>query len=334
MTGSESLLSVHKLRKWFPVKSTALFGEKQYVKAVNDITLDIRRGETLGVVGESGCGKTTLGRTMIRLIEPTGGRIVFEGKDLTGLNEKQMRLMRKDLQIMFQDPYGSLNPRMTVGDIITEPYVFQKMYTKKERVEKAVELMKICGLDPVYIRRYPHEFSGGQRQRIGIARSLALRPKFLVCDEPVSALDVSIQSQIINLLMDLQQEFGLTYLFISHNLSVVYHMVDRIAVMYLGNLVELADKEELYRDTAHPYTRALLKSIPSLDFREEHRLRAALKGDIPSPINPPKGCVFHTRCESCTERCRTQTPPLREIAPRHMVACHLYEGQGKLVEQQ
>ncbi len=329
---NETLLSVKKLRKWFPVKSSALFGEKQHVKAVNDITFDIRKGETLGVVGESGCGKTTLGRTMIRLIEPTSGQIVFEGKDLTALNDKQMRLMRKDLQIMFQDPYGSLNPRMTVGDIITEPYVFQKMYTKKERMEKAVELMKICGLDPVYIRRYPHEFSGGQRQRIGIARSLALRPKFLVCDEPVSALDVSIQSQIINLLMDLQEEFGLTYLFISHNLSVVYHMVDRIAVMYLGNMVELADKEDLYRNTAHPYTRALLKSIPSLDFSEENKLRAALKGDIPSPINPPSGCVFHTRCENCTERCKTEIPPLREIGERHFVACHLYDGQGKVVE--
>ncbi len=329
---NETLLSVKKLRKWFPVKSNALFGEKQHVKAVNDITFDIRKGETLGVVGESGCGKTTLGRTMIRLIEPTSGQIVFEGKDLTALNDKQMRLMRKDLQIMFQDPYGSLNPRMTVGDIITEPYVFQKMYTKKERMEKAIELMKICGLDPVYIRRYPHEFSGGQRQRIGIARSLALRPKFLVCDEPVSALDVSIQSQIINLLMDLQEEFGLTYLFISHNLSVVYHMVDRIAVMYLGNMVELADKEDLYRNTAHPYTRALLKSIPSLDFSEENKLRAALKGDIPSPINPPSGCVFHTRCENCTERCKTEIPPLREIGERHFVACHLYDGQGKVVE--
>ncbi len=328
---NETLLSVKKLRKWFPVKSSALFAEKQYVKAVNDITFDIHKGETLGVVGESGCGKTTLGRTMIRLIEPTSGKIVFEGKDLTALDEKQMRLMRKDLQIMFQDPYGSLNPRMTVGDIITEPYVFQKMYSKKERIEKAVELMKICGLDPVYIRRYPHEFSGGQRQRIGIARSLALRPKFLVCDEPVSALDVSIQSQIINLLMDLQQEFGLTYLFISHNLSVVYHMVDRIAVMYLGNMVELADKEDLYQNTAHPYTRALLKSIPSLDFSEENKLRAALKGDIPSPINPPSGCVFHTRCENCTERCKQEIPPLREIGPRHFVACHLYDGQGKAV---
>ncbi len=328
----EIILSVTKLRKWFPVKSSKIFGERQSVKAVNDITFDIHRGETLGVVGESGCGKTTLGRTMIRLLEPTSGKIVFEGRDLTALNEKEMRLARKDLQIMFQDPYGSLNPRMTVGDIITEPYVFQKMYSKKERIEKAVELMKICGLDPVYIRRYPHEFSGGQRQRIGIARALALRPKFLVCDEPVSALDVSIQSQIINLLMDLQQEFGLTYLFISHNLSVVYHMVDRIAVMYLGNLVELADKDDLYQNTAHPYTRALLKSIPSLDFSEEHKLRAALKGDIPSPINPPSGCVFHTRCENCTERCRQEVPPLREIAPRHFTACHLYDGQGRLVE--
>ena len=319
----EAILSLRDVRKWFPVRSQRLFAPAQHVKAVNDMSLDIARGETLGIVGESGCGKTTRGRMMVRLIEPTAGRILFEGTDLASHSPSQMRRIRKDIQIMFQDPYGSLNPRMTVGDIISEPYLFQKLYTKAERIERVIELMKICGLDPIYLRRYPHEFSGGQRQRIGIARALALKPKFLVCDEPVSALDVSIQSQIINLLMDLQQEFKLTYVLISHNLSVVYHMVDRIAVMYLGNLVELAKKEDLYSGPRHPYTQALLKSIPSVDFSKVTRPKAALSGDIPSPINPPPGCVFHTRCDRARDECRRLVPTLREVAAGHSCACHL-----------
>ena len=321
----EHILSLRNIKKWFPVSSRSLFGPKQFVKAVNNINIDIEYGETLGVVGESGCGKTTLGRTMIRLIEPTEGQIFFEGKNLTEFSEEQLRVTRKHMQIMFQDPYGSLNPRMMVGDIISEPYVFQKMYTKTERIEKTIELMKICGLDPVYIRRYPHEFSGGQRQRIGIARALALRPKFIVCDEPVSALDVSIQSQIINLLMDLQRDFNLTYVLISHNLSVVYHMVNRVAVMYLGYIVEFTDKDELYSSPAHPYTKALLKSIPSMDLSQRKPIKAAVKGDIPSPITPPSGCVFHTRCEECQQICRQEIPESKEISPGHFVSCHLFK---------
>lgn len=320
MNGGEVLLSVKHLKKWFPVRG--LGTKPAHVKAVNDVSLDIRRGETLGVVGESGCGKTTLGRTMIRLSEPTEGTISFEGQDITHMTDRQMRPLRKDMQIIFQDPYSSLNPRMTVGDIISEPYVFQKMYSKQERIDRVRELMRLCGLDPVYIRRYPHEFSGGQRQRIGIARAIALDPKFVLCDEPVSALDVSIQSQVINLLMDLQQKIGVTYAFISHNLNVVYHMSDRIAVMYLGNVVELASKEELYRHTAHPYTRALLEAIPKIRFDENTALKTTVSGDPPSPVSPPSGCVFHTRCRYACEQCRSEIPPLQDLGGDHFVACH------------
>lgn len=321
MSENEMLLSVKGLKKWFPTRHMGR--GTSYVKAVNDVTLDIRRGETLGIVGESGCGKTTLGRAMIRLCDPTEGVVTFEGRDITRLNEKELRPLRKDMQIIFQDPYSSLNPRMTVGDIISEPYVFQKMYTKAERIERVKELMYLCGLDPIYIRRYPHEFSGGQRQRIGIARAIAPDPKFVLCDEPVSALDVSIQSQIINLLMDLQQKIGVTYAFISHNLNVVYHMSDRIAVMYLGNIVELAPKEELYRNTAHPYTKALLEAIPQINFAEDAALKSSIMGDPPSPVDLPSGCVFHTRCKHACPQCTQEIPELRSLDSAHFVACHL-----------
>ncbi|MGN0373061.1 MAG: ABC transporter ATP-binding protein [Enterocloster sp.] len=324
MNKKDIIVSAKDLCKWFPVKNGNR-REKKYVKAVNNITLDIYKGETLGIVGESGCGKTTLGRTLIRLNEPTSGRIIFDGKDITSLKENELRPLRKDMQIIFQDPYSSLDPRMTVGDIIAEPYVFQNMYSRRERMEKVKELMDLCGLDTVYVRRYPHEFSGGQRQRIGIARALALNPKFMVCDEPVSALDVSIQSQIINLLMQLQERMGLTYAFISHNLNVVHHISDRIAVMYLGHLVELADKQDLYHHPGHPYTVALLKSIPMIDFTGEHTISAQLSGDLPSPVDPPSGCVFHTRCRHTCDRCRQETPALRELEPNHFVACHRAE---------
>ena len=320
----KTLLSLNKLNKWFDVKSKKLGGEKKYVKAVNDVNLDVYEGETLGIVGESGCGKTTLGRLMVRLNTPTSGEILYKGENITSLNDKEMKPYRKDLQIIFQDPYSSLDPRMTVGDIISEPFDFQNMYSKKERMDKVKELMSLCGLDPIYVRRYPHEFSGGQRQRIGIARALALTPKFMVCDESVSALDVSIQSQIINLLMDLQERSNLTYAFISHNLNVVYHISDRIAVMYLGHVVELADKDELYFHSAHPYTKALLAAIPSIDF-EKREIKVKLKGDIPSPIDLPEGCPFASRCPLATDKCLEEKPEIREITNKHFVACHYAE---------
>ncbi|MGN0772890.1 MAG: ABC transporter ATP-binding protein [Candidatus Ventricola sp.] len=320
---NEPLLSVRHVKKWFTVRSMGR--SPSYVKAVNDVSLDIYPGETLGIVGESGCGKTTLGRAMIRLNEVTDGQIIFNGQDITHMPEKQLRPLRKDMQIIFQDPYSSLNPRMTVGDIVSEPFRFQKLYSADERIERVKELMVLCGLDPVYIRRYPHEFSGGQRQRIGIARALALNPKFILCDEPVSALDVSVQSQVINLLMDLQEKTGVAYAFISHNLNVVYHMSRRIAVMYLGNLVELADREEIYRHTAHPYTMALLDAIPKVSFDAVDTLQSSIQGDLPSPVDPPSGCVFHTRCPYACERCKQEVPQMREIAPGHFSACHFAE---------
>ena len=320
---SEVLLSAERVRKWFPVRR--LGKPVTYVKAVNDVSLQIHRGETLGIVGEYGCGMTTLGRAMIRLTEVTDGRIIFDGQDVTHMPVKQLRPLRKHMQIIFQDPYSNLNPRMTVGDIVSEPFVFQNLYTKEERVARTKELMLLCGLDPLYIRRYPHEFSGGQRQRVGIARALALDPAFIVCDEPVSALDVSVQSQVINLLMDLQQKTGVAYAFISHNLNVVYHMSDRIAVMYLGHVVELAEREELYRHTAHPYTMALLDAIPKVSFSGEDKIRTGITGDLPSPMDLPSGCVFHTRCPHACERCKTEVPALREISNGHQAACHFAE---------
>ena len=318
---SEYLLEVRDLKKWFPVKKRAPFEERRYVKAVNGVSFGVKAGETLGIVGESGCGKSTLGRTMIKLLEPTGGQILYDGGDITGCGERSMRQYRKRIQIMFQDPYASLDPRMTVGDIIAEPMDIQRLYrSRSDRLKRIVELMEICGLNRDYISRYPHEFSGGQRQRIGIARALSVNPSIIVCDEPVSALDVSIQSQIINLLIDLQKRYSLSLIFISHDLSVVHHITDRVAVMYLGRIVEIADKTDLFRSPAHPYTKALLSSIPVVG---EHSLEQMqmLEGEIPSPVDPPAGCPFHTRCPIATEECSKTAPQLRSVAENHEVSC-------------
>lgn len=312
---SEILVEVKNLKQYFPVR-TGLLSSKP-LKAVDDVSFTIGRGETLGLVGESGCGKTTVGRTILRLYEPTAGEVIFDGEPVTA---KNITHMRKQMQMVFQDPYSSLDPRMTVEDIIGEPLDVHKLYAnRKERREKILDLMATVGLNAEHATRYAHEFSGGQRQRIGIARSLAVHPKFVVCDEAVSALDVSIQSQIINLLQDLKEQQHLTYLFITHDLSVVKYISDRIGVMYLGNLVELADSQEIFDHPMHPYTEALLESIPTT---EEKRDLAVLEGDIPSPVNPPKGCKFHTRCKYCTEICTHVVPDWEEVTPNHFVACH------------
>lgn len=314
-------MEIKNLSKWFPLKKKGKNGEKLYVKAVNNVSFGIKEGETLGIVGESGCGKTTLGRTMVKLLQPTDGTIIYDKQDVTSFTDKKFRSYRKNIQIMFQDPYASLDPRMTVGDIIAEPMDIQKLYhDKKERLEKIVELMEICGLNKTYINRYPHEFSGGQRQRIGIARALSVNPKLILCDEPVSALDVSIQSQIINLLMDLQKRLQLSLVFISHDLSVVHHIADRIAVMYLGQIVELADKKELFHNPVHPYTQALLSAIPIVGEKSFENMQL-LEGDLPSPVNPPSGCPFHTRCKFATSECKEEVPSLREVGTNHMVSC-------------
>ena len=320
---TENILEIRGLRKWFPVKSSNLFhGEKKYVKAVDGIDLTVRHGETLGIVGESGCGKSTLGRTILKLIPPTDGTILFDGRDITGLSDKEMRPVRRDMQIMFQDPYASLNPRMTVADIIAEPIDTMKLYQGREaRLRRIVELMEVCGINKAFLNRYPHEFSGGQRQRIGIARALSVNPKLIVCDEPVSALDVSIQSQIINLLVELQKQYQLTLLFISHDLGVVEYISDRVAVMYLGKIVEIADKAELFKNPVHPYTKALLSSIPEIGGKKFEDERPALEGDIPSPVNPPSGCTFHTRCPVACDRCARDVPQLHEVSPGHFVSC-------------
>lgn len=312
---SDILLEVKNLKQYFPVRAGLM--KTIPLKAVDDVSFTIGRGETLGLVGESGCGKTTVGRTILRLYEPTGGEVIFDGESVTA---KNITHMRKQMQMVFQDPYSSLDPRMTVEDIIGEPLDVHKLYSnRKERREKILELMATVGLNAEHATRYAHEFSGGQRQRIGIARSLAVHPKFVVCDEAVSALDVSIQSQIINLLQDLKEQQHLTYLFITHDLSVVKYISDRIGVMYLGNLVELADSQEIFDHPMHPYTEALLESIPTT---EEKRDLAVLEGDIPSPVNPPKGCKFHTRCKYCTEICTHVVPDWEEVTPNHFVACH------------
>jgi oligopeptide transport system ATP-binding protein len=318
-----TLVRVENLSKLFPIKGGVLQRPIGYVRAVENISFHIYKGETLGLVGESGCGKTTTGRTILRLIDPTSGSIVFDGIDITTLSRKQLAPLRREMQIIFQDPYGSLNPRMTVGDIIGEGLEVHKIARGKEKEKRIMELMEVVGLPPGYMRRYPHEFSGGQRQRIGIARALAVNPKFIVCDEPVSALDVSIQSQIINLLKDLQRQFELTYLFIAHDLSVVKHMSDRIAVMYLGKIVEYTSSEDLFSDPRHPYTLALMSAIPIPD-PEVKKQRIVLQGDLPSPSNPPKGCRFNTRCPKVMSVCREKEPPLKDIGKEHFVACHLW----------
>jgi oligopeptide/dipeptide ABC transporter ATP-binding protein len=315
VTTHQQLVNVRHLVKHFPVE-----GSEDVVRAVDDVSFEILRGETLGLVGESGCGKSTVGRCLLRLIEPTAGEIDFDGRNVLALNRSDLREMRRQMQIVFQDPYASLNPRMKVGDIVGEPLVIHKIGTPKERTERVGELLRRVGLDPDYRKRYPHEFSGGQRQRIGVARTLALNPKLIVADEPVSALDVSVQAQVVNLLQDLQKEFGLTYLFISHGLAVVEHISTRVAVMYLGRIVEIASAADLYLRPLHPYTQALLSAIPVPDPKRK-RERIVLQGDVPTPINPPSGCRFRTRCPIAIEECARIDPELRELTMGHRVAC-------------
>jgi oligopeptide transport system ATP-binding protein len=329
------LLEVKGLKKHFPIKRGILFSKQVgAVKAVDGLDLFVREGETLGMVGESGCGKSTTGRLILRLIEPTEGEVLFQGQDLLKLGGNQMRAMRRQLQMVFQNPYASLDPRMTVGDIIAEPLRVHKMFSSAQEMKKRVrELLDCVGLNPSYTERFPHEFSGGQRQRIGIARALALNPKLIIADEPVSALDVSVQAQVLNLLNDLQAQFNLTYIFIAHNLSTVNHISDRVAVMYLGKVVELAENDRLYANPKHPYTRALLSAVPEPDpvlMRGEGRQRRIiLEGDIPSPVNPPSGCRFHTRCWEVKDICKTTEPPLVDTGNGHYVACHLHPAAGE-----
>lgn len=322
---SDILLEVKGLKKYFPVKSGILQRTVGHVKAVDDVSFFIKKGETFGLVGESGCGKSTTGRAIIRLYEPTDGEIIFEGENIANLPDKSLRPYRKDIQMVFQDPYSSLNPRKTVGTILEEPFRVHNLYSRKERKERVEHLLDKVGLNPSLRDRYPHEFSGGQRQRIGIARALTLNPKLIIGDEPVSALDVSIQSQVLNIMDDLQKEFDLTYLFIAHDLAVVKHISDRIGVMYLGRMMEVTEKQTLYRNPLHPYTQALLSAIPKSHPSEIKRERIILKGDVPSPANPPTGCVFHTRCPQAMDHCKQVMPLLKELEPGHFVACHLYE---------
>lgn len=318
----DNLLEVKGLKKYFPIKG-GFFGKTvNHLKAVNDISFSIKRGETLGIAGESGCGKSTTGRAILRLHEPTAGKIYFEDQEITSLDKESLRKKRREMQLIYQDPYSSLNPRMTVGDIIGEPFEVYERISSKDKMDKVKELLNMVGLSPYHVRRYPHEFSGGQRQRIGIARAIALKPKFIVADEAVSALDVSIQAQVINLFEELQEKLGLTYMFISHDLSVVKHISDRIGVMYLGKIVELADSEELFSHALHPYTAALLSAVPIANPRRL-KDRVILQGDVPSPVSPPSGCVFHTRCSLCMDICKEIVPEFKDTGNGHYLACHL-----------
>ncbi|AUM67306.1 dipeptide ABC transporter ATP-binding protein [Brevibacillus sp. 7WMA2] len=318
MSNDDTLVEVRNLKKYFKIGENTL-------KAVNDVSFTIKRGETLGIVGESGCGKSTAGRTMLRLYDPTEGQVIFEGKDLAKLSPAEMKAMRRNIQMIFQDPYASLNPRMTVGDIIGEALDIHGLASGSKRKERIQELLSLVSLNPEHMNRFPHEFSGGQRQRIGIARALAVEPKFIVCDEPISALDVSVQAQVVNLLEQLQEKMGLTYMFIAHDLSMVKYISDRVGVMYLGKMVELADSEKLYEKPLHPYTQALLSAIPIPDPEiERTRERIVLQGDVPSPMNPPSGCHFRTRCPKAMPECAAKEPAWKEIESGHFVACHLF----------
>lgn len=319
---TDTILKVENLKKYFPIYGGVFQRTVGNVKAVDGISFEVKRGETLSLVGESGCGKSTTGRTILRLLEPTEGNIFFEGDDLTKLSNEEMRKRRRELQLVFQDPFASLNPRKTVEKILEEPLIVHNYGDKQARMAKVYELLETVGLHRDYAKRYPHQFSGGQRQRIGIARALALNPKLIVADEPVSALDVSIQSQVLNLMSDLQEKFDLTYIFISHDLSVVRHISDRVGVMYLGAMVELADKDELYNKPLHPYTQALLSAVPEPD-PDAKKDRIILTGDVPSPANPPSGCKFHTRCQYKMDRCSEEAPAFKDVGGNHFVACHL-----------
>lgn len=327
-TGSDYLLEVKNIKKYFPIKGGILRRAIGQLKAVDDVSFAVKQGETLGIVGESGSGKSTLGRVILRLLQPTEGQITFNGTDISTLSQRKIRPFRSDMQIVFQDPFASLNSKMNVQELVGEPLLIQGKLSKQEREEKVIEMIEKVGLRAEDRQKYPHEFSGGQRQRIGIARALVLNPKFVICDEPVSALDVSIQAQVLNLMKDLQDDLGLTYLFIAHDLSVVKHISDRVAVMYLGRIAEIAPKEALYSNALHPYTQALLSSIPVIDTSEDGdmtREKITLSGDLPSPANPPSGCTFRTRCPLVHDRCSVERPELVEIEPNHFVACHLHK---------